>query len=96
MSIEDYNFSDTDLHTVEIDGYADNEYLRFMTHELNEFTRTKDDVVALAKHFKLTAYDIDCTEFKALQIDANQADEDHFDECVKIQADKIKINKRLS
>jgi len=35
-------------------------------------------------------------EFKALQEYSDQADEDHWDECAKIQADKIKINKRLS
>lgn len=38
----------------------------------------------------------DCTQVKDLREELDQADEDHFDECVRIQADKIKINKRLS
>jgi len=87
--IEMHDFNDEDVHA-QIEG--DEVWIVATAYSALQ----KRDVIALAKHFKLTAYDIDCSEFKALQIDANQADEDHFDECVKIQADKIKINKRLS
>ncbi len=57
---------------------------------------SKQDIIAMAKHFKLNAHDIECSEHKALCADLNQVDEDHFDEIVEIQANKIKINKSIN
>lgn len=58
MDIKKHNFSDTDLYEVEIGGGDNDEYLRFLTQELNEFTMTKDDVIALAQHFNVTEIDL--------------------------------------
>lgn len=93
MSIESYEFSD--MYHPEVIS-ANETAVVLETNVLPWLSLNKEDAIALSKHFNLTAYDIDCSEFKALQIDANQADEDHYDECVAIQADKIKINKSIN
>lgn len=59
FDISDYEFSDCDIESVEIDGYANNEYLHFdFKQETNELTHSKDDVIAMAKALKLTADDL--------------------------------------
>ena len=91
MGIKKYRFSDTDIHLHNPIG----ERYEFYVHsECIEFD--KHDVIMLAKHFKLTAHDIQCTEYKALCADLNLADEQHFDEVVELTANKIKINKRIN
>lgn len=96
MSIENYKFSDDDMLLL---SNLDDDILHLTIRrgsigsilELNRL-----DVIAMAKHFKLTAHDIECTEYQALCADLNQVDEDHFDELVEIQANKIKINKSIN
>jgi hypothetical protein len=59
FDISEYEFSDCDIESVEIDGYADNEYLHFdFKQETNELTHSKGDVIAMAKALKLTAEDL--------------------------------------
>lgn len=58
FAISEYQFSDTDIKSVEIDGYADNEYLHFYLHDTNELTHSKSDVITMAKALKLTASDL--------------------------------------
>ena len=59
FDISENEFSDCDIESVEIDGYADNEYLHFdFKQETNELTHCKDDVIAMAKALKLTAEDL--------------------------------------
>ncbi len=93
MSIEDYEFSGDICPPKVLNANQTAVVLETIGKWL---ALDKNDAIALAKHFKLTAHDIECSEFKALQDYSNQADEDHWDECIKIQADKNKINKRLS
>ncbi|MEE8288969.1 MAG: hypothetical protein V3R25_06105 [Nitrosomonadaceae bacterium] len=56
----------------------------------------KHDVIAMAKHFKLTAHDIDCQEFKALQKYSDSADEESFDREAKIQSNVNSKNKSVN
>lgn len=51
--------------------------------------------IKLAKRFKLTAYDIECSEYKALQLDTDKIDELHFDECAKFHAEIAELNNKL-
>jgi len=105
MNIDKHDWFDNDIshsHNSNSEVFIDVEYDQWGGH-LNGFSKedktvmiNKSDVIALAKHFNLTAHDIDCSEFKALQTDADATDEAHFDEIVQIQADKIKINKRVN
>lgn len=93
MSIKDYKWFDV-FQPVILSANS-----TAVTIAVNEHPRLaigKCDAIALAKHFNLTAHDIECTEYKALCADLNQVDEDHFDELVKIQANKIKINKSIN
>lgn len=92
MSIENYGFSDSDVFAL---NYKDGIYL-YDEHIDGNISINKNDSIALAKHFKLTAHDIECTEYQALCADLNQVDEDYFDELVEIQAHKIKINKSIN
>lgn len=59
MSIEDYEFSDSDVMDV---SYVNGRLDEFGFVELNLYTDNlhlqRDDVIALAKHFKLTANDL--------------------------------------
>ena len=55
----------------------------------------KDDVIALAKHFKLNAHDIECQEHIALQNDADAIDELHFDECQDLRTKIALLNQKL-
>ena len=52
--------------------------------------------IALAKHFKLTAHDIDCSEHKALQEHYAQIEEDSFDSDAKLHAEIAELNRKLT
>lgn len=93
MSISKHEFNDADV----IDAMMFNGGVHIEMSECNsQVSFTKADIIAMAKAVNLTAHDIECTEYKALCADLNQVDEDHFDELVEIQANKIKINKSIN
>ena len=94
MSIEDYVFSG-DIYPAKVLS-ANEVAVVLETKDKPWMALDKGDAIALAKHFNLTAHDIECTEYKALCADLNQVDEDHFDELVEIQANKIKSNKSIN
>ena len=50
------------------------------------------DVIALAKHFNLTAEDINCTKLKDKQSEIDTADEMAFDECAELRAEISRLN----
>lgn len=93
MDFDDYEFMD--MASPEVLS-ANDTAVTLNVKDLRWLALFPEDVIALAKHFKLTAHDIDCSEFKALQAYSDQADEDHFDECAKIRASVNNINKRIS
>ena len=47
---------------------------------------SKDDVIAMAKHFELTGVDIDCPVLKRKQGEIDSVDESHFDEVAELEA----------
>ena len=57
MSIEAYEFKDHDIEgaTIESDDYI---YLHDKDYDTSLLWIYKDDVIAMAKHFKLTAEDL--------------------------------------
>ena len=93
MNIEDYEFSGSGVAGAMalFDGSVN-----VFVVGARDTTFTKDDIIAMAKAVNLTAHDIQCTEYKALCADLNLADDIHYEELVKIQANKIKINKRIN
>lgn len=59
FDVSEYEFSDGDIKHVEIDGYANNEYLHFgLKQEVNELTHSKADVIAMVKALKITWDDL--------------------------------------
>ena len=94
MSIENHEFTG-DIRPIKVLS-ANQTAVVICTKNIPWLALDKNDAIALAKHFNLTAYDIDCSEFKELQIDANQADESHHDEIVSIKATAINTSKRIS
>lgn len=53
------------------------------------------DAIAIAKHFKLTAEDINCPMLKAKQEELNEADLRHFDEIAELKSKISELEKRL-
>lgn len=65
MSIEDYKFSDSEVGGCRIIG--DEIYIDDDDYDMSAISINKHDVIALAKHFKLNAHDVQCSEHIALQ-----------------------------
>lgn len=96
MSIDEHEFNDNDISI--IDSTSDLSVLELAVDRDSSgfFYLEKEDAIALAKHFKLNAHDIDCSEFKALQDDSNAIDEAHFDECAKLRTQVAELNRKLT
>lgn len=93
MSIEDYEFIDILVDRV---WHSSNNGVNIkLRSKANSVIIYRKDVIALAKHFKLTASDINCTEAKALRDELDEADSDHFDECAELRAEIARINREI-
>ena len=57
MNIEKYRFSDSDIHSLDFD-VCSKELAIYLVAGADMCVLDKDDVIALAKHFKLTPEDI--------------------------------------
>jgi hypothetical protein len=57
MSIETYEFKDGDIEGATIES-GDHIYLHDRDYDISILWIYKDDVIAMAKHFKLTAEDL--------------------------------------
>ena len=82
MSIEDHDWFDM---CVEVKS-ANETAVCINTEDMPWAGIGRCDAIALAKHFNLTAYEIGCSEHKALQDDLNKIDEYHNDEIEKLKA----------
>jgi len=86
MSIEDYKFKW--MPNVYIDTDGD---LGFEINSTNYWI-DKSDAIALAKHFKVNAHDIQCSEYTELQKYCQQLE----DELIDIQTNVKNTSTRLS
>ena len=92
MSIEDYKLEDdtTSVISISFDGAV------MINTGCDVAIITKLDTIALAKHFKLTAHDIDCQTIKDMQDEIDLADEVHFDDLAECRATVMKHNKGIN
>jgi hypothetical protein len=62
MDIKKYEFSDPNYDSLEVDG--DELWVHVSKHsdldQPTSITFTKDDVIAMAKHFNVTEYELSC------------------------------------
>lgn len=91
MDIYNYKFSDSDIG---IHNPIGERYEFYVSSDCVEFD--KHDVIMLAKHFKLTAHDIDCQSIKNMQDEIDLADEVHFDDLAECRATVMKHNKGIN
>lgn len=93
MSIEDYDFKDIMVKGV---NHANKAGVNIgLRCEASSVIIYKNDAIALAKHFKLTAEDINCERVKELRDELDEADEIHFDELAACKAQIADLNNRL-
>jgi hypothetical protein len=92
MNIEDYEF--TDIYKPKVLS-LDDEAVLLDTENIPLLALFKDDVIALAKHFNVTANDLGLPSTKDLQDDLNLADEIAFDECAALRVQISDLNNKL-
>lgn len=92
FSIKEHEFSDYAMHKAVC---ANSIAVTINVNSAPWIALYKDDAIALAKHFKLNAHDIECQEYIALQKYYAQVEEDAFDNDAKLHAEIALLNQKL-